>query len=204
MLFENNIMFIIICAAVGYLLGSISFSLVIGKFFANKDVRKYGSGNAGTTNTLRVLGKKAAALVLLGDILKCLVAVLIGGALLPEYGNWIAGVFCIIGHVYPVYFGFKGGKGVATGIAMMVFVCPPAGGLSLLVFAIIFAITRIVSVSSLSAFLVFPIFIWLFTKSAALVVVAILIFLFVLYLHRANIKRLIAGEEKKISFKSSK
>lgn len=200
----ENILPIAATIIIGYLLGSISFSLVIGKVFEHKDVREYGSGNAGTTNALRVLGKKAALFVLIGDILKCLVSVLIGGWLIPVYGLWIGGICCMIGHVFPVFFKFKGGKGVATGISMMVFVCPPAGFSALGVFAVIFAITRIVSISSLSAFLVFPFFIWLFTKELVLVLIAAAMFVFVLILHRANVGRLIRGEEKKISFKSSK
>jgi len=194
----------VLTIVIGYLFGSISFSLVIGKIFEHKDVREYGSGNAGTTNALRVLGKKAAFFVLLGDILKCLVSVLIGGWLLPGIGAWIGGLCCMVGHVFPVFFKFRGGKAVAAGIAMMVFVCPPAGFSALAVLAVIFAITRIVSVSSLSAFLVFPLFIWLFTKEPLYVIIAAVMFVFVLILHRANIGRLIRGEEKKISFKSSK
>ncbi|MBR2742607.1 MAG: glycerol-3-phosphate 1-O-acyltransferase PlsY [Clostridia bacterium] len=195
---------IVLTIIIGYLLGSISFSLVIGKVFGHKDVREYGSGNAGTTNTLRVLGKKAALAVLVGDILKCLAAVLIGGLLVPVYGGWIGGIACMVGHVFPVFFGFKGGKAVATGIAVMAFACPAAGFPAVGVFFLVFAITRIVSVSSLSAFLAFPFFVWLFTGEPVFIIAAAAMFVFVLILHRENIKRLIHGEEKKISFKSSK
>ncbi|MBQ3378649.1 MAG: glycerol-3-phosphate 1-O-acyltransferase PlsY [Clostridia bacterium] len=195
---------IVLTIVIGYLLGSISFSLVIGKFVANKDVRDYGSGNAGTTNTLRVLGKKAALAVLVGDILKCLAAVLLGGLLVPVYGPWIGGIACMVGHVFPVFFKFRGGKAVATGVAVMAFACPIAGFPAVGVFFLIFAITRIVSVSSLSAFLAFPFFVWFFTKEPIFTVIAAAMFVFVLILHRENVKRLIRGEEKKISFKSSK
>ncbi|MBQ1334451.1 MAG: glycerol-3-phosphate 1-O-acyltransferase PlsY [Clostridia bacterium] len=195
---------VVITIIIGYLLGSISFSLVIGKLVAHKDVRQYGSGNAGTTNVLRVLGKKAALAVLVGDILKCLAAVIIGGLFIPVYGGWIGGIACMVGHVFPVFFKFKGGKAVATGFAVMAFACPMAGFPAVGVFFVVFAITRIVSVSSLAAFLSFPFFVWLFVGEPVLILVAAAMFVFVLILHRENIKRLIRGEEKKISFKSLK
>ena len=201
---QQEILYAIVVALIGYVLGSLSFSTILGKVFENTDIRDHGSGNAGATNTLRVLGKKTAAAVLLGDILKCLAAVLIGNMFVPVYGGWIAGICCMLGHVYPVFFGFKGGKGVATGIALMVFVQPFAGLSALLLFVIILIICKIVSVSSLCAFLVFPITVWLFTKEPLFVIIACAMFLFVAFLHRENIKRLFKGEEKKISFKSVK
>ncbi len=204
MFMTNNIISLVLAVVAGYLLGSINFSIIVGKVFNHTDIRESGSGNAGTTNTLRVLGKKAAVIVLLGDILKCIAAVLIGSALVPDYGSWIGGLSAMVGHVYPVFFKFKGGKAVATGMAMMVLVCPPAGLSALGVFIIVMLIKRIVSLSSLAAFLTFPLFVWIFTKETALVWVAAAMFAFVAYLHRANIGRIIRGEEKSISFKSSK
>lgn len=195
---------IVATVVIGYLLGSISFSLVIGKVFEQIDVREHGSGNAGTTNALRVMGKKAAVAVLAGDILKCLVAVVAGKMLMPEFGMWIGGLACMLGHVFPVFFGFKGGKGVATGISMMVFVNPKAGFCALGVFLVVLLICRIVSVSSLSAFLTYPIFIFLFTGNLIYTLIATAMFIFVFFLHRQNIGRLLRGEEKKISFKSKK
>ena len=201
MLYES-ILPMVFTAIIGYLMGSISFSIIVGKLFEKVDVREHGSGNAGTTNTLRVLGKKAAIIVLLGDILKCLIAVVVGYFLFSETGMWIGGVACMIGHVYPVFFGFKGGKGVATGIAMMTFSCFFAGISSFIIFLIVLFFSRIVSLSSLSAFLVFPIFVYIFTKNMIFVFIAIAMCAFVFYLHRENIKRILSGNEKKISFKN--
>jgi glycerol-3-phosphate acyltransferase PlsY len=112
----------ILLTIISYFIGNISFAYILGKIFAKKDVREYGSGNAGATNAFRTFGKKVGALVFLGDVLKGVAAVLLGRYLGGQTGAYIAGAFVIIGHNWPVLLSFKGGKGVATTIGVMLFV----------------------------------------------------------------------------------
>lgn len=189
---------------IAYFLGNINPAILIGRLHG-VDIKKEGSGNAGTTNVLRVLGKKAAAETLLVDIGKGVVAVLIGklvgGMVMSDpgmLGAWCAvAVFC--GHIWPAVFGFKGGKGIATGFGSIVTACPPLGGLILAVAILGMVLTQRVSVGSVAA-------------AAALIVAGFLIApnygiffaimgLIAIWKHRANIGRLIRGEEPKISFK---
>jgi glycerol-3-phosphate acyltransferase PlsY len=219
-------------AAIAYLLGSISFSIIFTKVFKNhEDIRTYGSGNAGATNVLRSVGKGAAALTFVFDFLKCALSVIIGkmifgyfagmfGAplIIMQYGAYIAGCACLLGHVFPVYFGFRGGKGVVTSAAMMALIDWRVFVLVLLTFIIAFACKKIVSLGSLLGALVYPIATFLITfffdykmqffsmvEGATLTyvitstVLSLLISATVAFLHRGNIKRLLAGEEKKLS-----
>ena len=197
----------IIVAVIAYLLGSISFSVIISKKVAGFDVREKGSGNAGTTNVLRSVGKGAAAITLVCDILKGVVAVLIAffaGKIVHGLDNslliQLAGLFVILGHTFPVFFKFKGGKGIATSLGVLL-IC--------LVFALILmALTRMVSVGSIAAAILFPVLV-LFINQNYLVeannwsylVFSIILSALVIFNHRANIKRLLSGEENKISFK---
>ena len=227
----------IVVAVVAYLLGSLSFSIILTRIFKNHaDIRSYGSGNAGATNVLRSVGKKAAALTFLLDFLKCVVAVLVGklvfgyfagvyGApdVVIQYGAFIAGFACLLGHVFPIYFGFRGGKGVVTSAAMMALIDWRVFLIVLLVFIITFAAQKIVSLGSVLGAAVYPVATFLVTfffdyrmqflsmvSDATLsyviasTVFALLIGLTVIILHRANIKRLLAGEEKRISFSGPK
>ena len=202
----------IIVAILAYCLGSISFSVLISKKLAGFDVREKGSKNAGSTNVLRTVGKKAAALTLICDILKGVVAVLIAVLL----GNIIEGtdkallvqiaaLFAVIGHTFPVFFKFKGGKGVATALGVL-FVLNWQIALICLVFALLLmAITKMVSVGSLAAAILFPVLtIFIHDNYIAegnYLVFGILMAAFVIYNHRTNIKRLATGTENKISFK---
>lgn len=221
-------------AVIGYLLGSISFAILLTRLFAGKaDVRNFGSGNAGATNVLRVAGKKASALTFVLDFLKCGASVLIGycilyyvcskHAIMPEMaklGMYAAGFMCIIGHMFPLYFGFRGGKGVVTTAAMMLILDWRVFLICFAVFCILFAWKKTVSLSSivgcgLYPFVTFAVTYFLDCKDSPLhmggtlpfgfvivaTVVAGLIGLTVIVKHRANIKRIIAGEEKPISFK---
>ena len=174
-----NILLII----VAYLLGSIPSAVWIGKHFYGIDVREHGSHNAGATNTLRVLGKKAALAVFAIDILKGFVAVM------PA----------VIGHIFPVFAGFRGGKGVATLAGAVAGVYPPAVGLCLLVFIIVLMLTHYVSLSSMTAGIAFPIFIiFLFgERSTSLVIFSCVIAVLLLITHRKNIGRLIHHTESK-------
>ena len=204
----------IIVAILAYCLGSISFSVLISKKLAGFDVREKGSKNAGSTNVLRTVGKKAAALTLICDILKGVVAVLIAlllgnivegtdKALLVQ----IAALFAVVvlGHTFPVFFKFKGGKGVATALGVL-FVINWQIALICLVFALLLmVITKMVSVGSLAAAILFPVLtIFIhdnYIAEGSYLVFGILMAAFVIYNHRTNIKRLATGTENKISFK---
>ncbi len=201
-----------IVAIIAYCLGSISFSVLISKKMAGFDVREKGSKNAGSTNVLRTVGKKAAIITLICDILKGVVAVLIAvllgnlvegtdKALLAQ----IAGLCAVIGHTFPVFFKFKGGKGVATALGVL-FVVNWQIALICLVFALLLmVITKMVSVGSLAAALLFPvltIFIHdYYITEGSYLVFGILMAALVIYNHRSNIKRLATGTENKISLK---
>lgn len=198
---------IVLAATIGYLLGSINSSLIIGKLFYKKDIRKYGSGNAGTTNTLRTFGKRAAAAVLAGDLLKGILAVLIGygvagSTTTGEYtGGYLAGLFSIIGHNWPVYFGFKGGKGVLTSFAVVLMFSPVAALLCLAGFIVIVAITKYVSLGSMVCAALFPLMAFMMGEPMMMIWVGAILALLIIMRHGANIRRLINGNEKKLSFK---
>lgn len=208
----------ILIGIIAYLIGSINFSILISKKTAGFDIREKGSGNAGTTNMLRTLGKGAAAITLILDILKGVIAVWISiffGFVL--YKIWsinidnsilvqISGICVIIGHTYPIYFGFKGGKGVATALGILL-VTNWHIGLICLVFALVLiAITKMVSVGALGAAILFPV-LTLFTYETYFIepgnylLFSIFIAIIVCFNHRTNIKRLMNGTENKISFK---
>lgn len=197
---------------IAYLLGSIPTSVWVGKVFFNKDVRGYGSGNAGATNTVRVLGYGAGIPVLLFDIFKAWLPVYasmywfqwnVSGDRLV-YFNIIIGFAAVMGHIYPVFSGFRGGKGVATlaGTALALF--PLAFLSSLLTFIVVIALTRYVSLGSMAAAFVFPIFlVFVFDHhSTPLVVLGIIASVFLVFTHRKNIKKLINGTENKFGVKS--
>ena len=203
---------VVILAA--YLLGSISFSVIISKKMAGFDVREKGSGNAGSTNVLRSVGKKAAAITLACDTLKGVVAILIAyivGLIVGENVDralliQLAGFFVILGHTFPIFFGFKGGKGIATALGVLL-VTNWSIGLVCLVFALVLmALTRIVSLGSIAAAVLFPILVLFFGHNSYIVqggyfIYSIILATLVLFNHRSNIKRLIEGKENKLSFK---
>ncbi|MCX7773748.1 MAG: glycerol-3-phosphate 1-O-acyltransferase PlsY [Clostridia bacterium] len=198
---------IILSAVIGYLLGSINTSLVVGKLFYRTDVRDHGSGNAGATNTLRTLGKGAAIAVVVGDLLKGIIACLIGrylaGELMPGVyaGEYLAGMFAVLGHNWPIYFGFKGGKGVMTSFAVVLMFSPLAALLCLAGFVIIVAITKYVSLGSIVCAVLFPIIALVLGEPLMLVLVGAFLALLIVVRHMANIQRLLNGTEKKLSFK---
>jgi glycerol-3-phosphate acyltransferase PlsY len=200
---------VFISALAGYLLGSINTSLVVGKLFYNTDVREHGSGNAGATNTLRTLGKSAAVLVILGDLLKGIAACLVGRFLTRDLdtgngqylGEYLAGFSAVLGHNWPVYFGFKGGKGVMTSFAVIVMFSPGIALACLGFFIVIVAFTRYVSLGSMICAALFPVMAYFMGKHWSLVTVGTLMAILIIVRHRANIQRLLAGNEKKLSFK---
>ena len=182
---------------IAYLLGSISPSIIQGRL-AGVDIKKEGSGNAGTTNTLRVLGKKAALITLIVDIGKAVLAVFLGSTQ-GDLCSYICAVAVFAGHIWPVYFGFKGGKGVATAFGAILMVNWKLALIALAIAAVLTIVTKRMSVGSIFAALGMAVLSVFMEKGfwpyAALIAVIIII------KHRANIKRLIHGEEPPISFK---
>ena len=221
-------------ALAGYLLGSVNSSIILTWFFKNReDIRDFGSGNAGMTNVLRTVGKGPAALTFVGDFLKCVAALLLSQAfvlwLVPGAGElydaarYVAGVACVLGHIFPVYYGFRGGKGVVTSAAMIALTDWRVFLLVLLAFGVTFAAKRIVSLASIVCAALYPVFTFLFLflvefsgspleshgdHSLGYVLFATAASLFigltVLLKHRANIGRLLRGEEKPIAFGKGK
>ena len=201
---------IIVCAAIAYLLGSLNFAIIISKRTYSEDIRSFGSKNAGMTNMMRTYGKKAAALTLLGDALKAVVACLVGYALLGQLGAYIAGCACILGHVFPIFYKFHGGKGVVTA-AITVLMCNPY--VFLILFALfvgIVAISKYISLGSVMCMIIYPFILnaidkWLLQRPASpYVLFALFMSLLIILKHVGNIKRLISGTESKFSFKKSK
>ena len=181
-----------------YLLGSLSFGLLIARVYGGSDLRHSGSGNIGATNVARTLGKTAGILTLLGDGAKGLVAVLLAQAwgqasVLPA----VAACAAVLGHMFPIYHGFRGGKGVATalGVLLPMLPWPLLGGL--LVWLVVVAIWRYVSVGSILAALAVPLLAALWAYERSLVLAAVLIALLVLYKHQENVQRLLQGNEAK-------
>lgn len=201
---------LIIVAIIGYLLGSANTSIIVGRFYGI-DVRKHGSGNAGATNTLRTLGKKAAILVGLGDVLKGVISCLIGLYIVGEVkgignlGLMLGGISAIVGHNWPVYFGFKGGKGIFTSFAVVLMMDWRIGLLLFGVFLIAVALTRYISLGSILASGLFPLVsaIPVFKKSYIFVAFALGVGLLAIVRHRSNIVRIVKGTESKFGAKKS-
>lgn len=198
-----------IVAAVSYLLGSVNCAIVVSWLYAGEDIRKHGSGNAGMTNMLRTYGKGPAALTALGDFLKAVVAVLIGriafglaGLTVPLDPGYLAALFVLLGHLFPIYFGFKGGKGVMTSLGAILMVNP----LAFLALAVLFVplvfFTRIVSIGSVLGAAAFPFITWAVRwlqgrEPLYDTVCAVVISVIVLVMHKENIVRLVKGQERR-------
>lgn len=204
----------IIMAIIAYAIGSINFSVIISKKIAGFDVREKGSGNAGATNMLRSVGKKAAILTLLGDALKGVVAILFAvlvgviaknsdKALLVQ----IAGILVVIGHTFPIFFEFKGGKGVATALGVLLMTNWKIGLICLVFALVLMILTRMVSMGSVGAAILFPVltlFIntnYTVPEGSSYFIYSIILALIVAFNHRSNIQRILSGTENKISFK---
>ncbi len=191
-----------------YLLGSLPSAVWIGKLFYGVDVREFGSGNAGATNTFRVLGKKAGIPVLILDILKGWVAVNITFYLLDDapgsepYVNMqiVLGIAALFGHIFPVFAGFRGGKGIATLLGVMLAIQPAASAIAILVFLAVFVITGYVSLSSMTAGFSFPFIIMILFKTSvlpSLLIFSFFIAILILVTHQKNIERLIKRQESR-------
>ncbi len=218
--------YILIAAIIAYLIGSINTSIITTKIVAHKDIRTMGSGNAGFTNVLRSVGKGPAIVTFVGDFLKGVVSILIAYLLLigfdgekislvKQYAFYIAGLACVLGHMYPIFYGFKGGKGVVTTASVMLMTDWRTLVTALIVFAIIFLSTKVISKCALVNAAVYPIATFCFryfidykmNPSNSLVFVffstfiTLIIAVMVIYRHKDNIKRIINGTEKKITAK---
>lgn len=197
-----------------YLLGSVPTAVWVGKYFYGVDVRNEGSGNAGATNTIRVLGVKAGIPVILVDILKGFLAVWLMQFFVPS--NWgtdgttyykiAAGLLAVVGHTLPVFAGFRGGKGVATLLGMGITLFGVAVLFSVIIFIIVVSLTRYVSLGSMLAGIAFPLVVIFYfnERNPGLLALSIFAALFIVWTHRKNIGRLIKGNENKFSFKKSK
>ena len=206
---------VLVIAIISYLIGSINPSIILSKLLKKEDIRTQGSGNAGTTNTLRVLGKGPAALVLLIDVLKAVVAVLLGGWIgslgsystdvftqLHDYALIASAIAVILGHNFPIYYGFKGGKGVATSLGVLLVIEWKIGLICMLFAILLIALTRMVSLGSITAAILYPVLVFVigtaFNNNWLYLAFAVVLALLVLIRHRANIKRLLTGTENKI------
>ena len=202
------ILLMLLCIAVPYLLGSVNFALVISKVFYHDDIRKYGSGNAGMTNMLRTYGKGAAAATLLCDMLKSVVSVLFGSFLLgTAFGGYLAGMFCVIGHIFPIFFKFKGGKGVATVAAMILTLDPLCFLILAVIFLLLVAATRYVSLGSVICMMLYPIVTYKRATHGSIgfpVLFSFIVAALIIFMHRGNIERLRNHTENKISFSKKK
>lgn len=206
----------IISAIIAYLIGSISSSVIITKKLAGFDVREKGSGNAGSTNVLRTAGKKAALLTLICDILKGVIAVLVAfliGLVAKDISRAVlvqlAAIFVVIGHTFPIFFGFKGGKGVATSLGVLLIINWRIGLICLVFALLIMVLTRMVSLGSIGAAVLFPVLVIFMQKANYLVngsrfsyiVFGLCLAAIVIFNHRSNLVRIINGNENKLSFK---
>lgn len=212
---------VLICAVISYLMGSFNSAIIVVKIMKGEDIRNFGSGNAGLTNTLRCFGKLPALFTLLGDLLKGIAAVLIcrlicslmGIGIGPEndvyFIGYVAGLCAVIGHIFPVYYGFKGGKGVLVGVSVFLVIDPMVFGILILIFAIILAVSKYVSLSSIIASTCCPI-VTLLTRyylenetinlSVLYALMTLPICSIVILMHKSNIKRLKNGTENRFSF----
>lgn len=187
----------VIAAVVAYLLGSVSISVLLTKLFYHTDVRSQGSGNAGATNVARVFGMGAGVITLLGDAAKTVLAMLLGSWLGGQTGQAVAGIACLIGHCWPIYFHFRGGKGVSVGAAVGAMIDWRLFLVLVVVFFLVFALCRIVSVCSMSCAIALPIVSVLLGVDPPQMILAAITGILVLFMHRGNLLRLIRGTEPK-------
>ena len=185
--------------AAGYLLGSLSSAIITCRLLGLPDPRNQGSCNPGATNVLRIGGKKAAAITLIGDMLKGLIPVLVAKLLGADLSIQAAvAVAAFLGHLYPVFFGFQGGKGVATALGVLLGIHWPVGLLTIATWLVIAKVFKISSLAALLAILVTPLYIWLLIPNNSLIIAMLFMGTLLFWRHRTNIKGLLAGSEGKI------
>jgi len=197
-----DIVKVVLVGVVGYLLGSANSSLIVGKFYG-VDVREHGSGNAGATNTLRTLGKSAAIFTTLGDLLKTIISCIIGLIVAGDLGLMTAGMAAIIGHNWPVYFKFKGGKGILASAVVVIMMDWKLALILLAAFFIIVVLTRYISLGSVIATALFPIAAVISGKSSEFLFIAILLAELAIIRHCANLDRVFKGTESKFGQKKT-
>lgn len=209
---------ILLGTTISYIIGSIPTAYIFGRLLKGADIRKFGSGNVGATNAFRMLGKGPGITVLAIDILKGFSAVVLVGNIpvlktsfvTDEVMRIILGLSCICGHNWTIFLGFKGGKGVATTFGVLLGLATQISGLKLilalviLTWAVTFAVTRIVSISSFACGIALPIFAILFKQSAVMILLSVILSGLIVFRHRANLKRFLEGKEPRLNFKSKK
>ena len=209
---DNSAMFVLLFAlgvltsiVLPYLLGSINCGILISGVVYHDDIRKYGSGNAGSTNMLRTYGKKMAAMTFVGDFAKGILGVLIGRIMFGVMiGAYIGGLFCVLGHIFPCYYKFKGGKGVATSAGMILMTNWKVFLVVIAIFILLVYMTKYISFGSVMCYLLYPLLLSkmrLPTDPSMGIIIAAIIMCIGVFMHRANIKRIFEGTENKLSFK---
>lgn len=202
---------------VAYLLGSVNSAIIISKFLYRDDVRRHGSGNAGLTNMMRTYGKGAAGLTLLGDMLKTVLAIVFSGCMLGlhyssgvsvNYVGYVAGLFAVLGHVFPIYYKFKGGKGVLVTSTMALVLTPVPFAFLLVVFIGVVWLSKYISLGSVTVACMFPVIVHAYFKlvlsgapNGIITLSTIILAVFIVWCHRANLERISNRTEHKFSFK---
>jgi len=200
---SSEILRLVILFLAAYMIGNINPAIILGKL-KGIDIRKEGSGNAGMTNMLRTYGKLSAAGTLAGDALNAVISVLIGRLVWGAVGAYAAGLACVLGHVFPVFYRFKGGKGVVVSMVTILMTNWKVGLILLLFFVILVASTKFISLGSVMCALIYPLLLSRMNTNSQepqiVMVFAFAITVIIVVLHRSNIKRLIEGKENKLSF----
>ena len=202
-------LYLILTAIIGYCLGSLNGAIIAGQFVLHKDIRRFGSRNAGLTNYYRTFGTPGLVVLVLIDVLKTVIAVLIGGALLNkvearEVGMLFAGFCVILGHMFPAIFQFRGGKGVLCGVTMAFLVDWRVGLCCLLTFLILVLFTRYVSLGSVVGSALCPVYLWVFGHEKLSIILGALCALLIVIKHAENIVRLVSGTERRIDLGGSR
>lgn len=201
---------VLLCIASAYLIGSINPAIIFSKKVYHEDIRSFGSGNAGATNILRTYGKRMATLILSLDFLKAAIAVIIGSLILSiSVGGAISALFVVLGHMFPIFYKFKGGKGVACTAACILILSPISFVIILPIFILLVLFTKYISLASIMCAMLFPLLAFslkdvLWGSGGFITLSALAIGGFVVFMHRENIKRLLEGKESKVSFSKKK
>lgn len=198
-LFPLGIWSTLACIAIGYLFGNIQTAIIVSRAYYHDDVRNHGSGNAGSTNMVRVFGYGPGAITFAGDFTKAFLGVLLGQLVCGEIGGYIAGLFVVIGHCWPMFAGFRGGKGVASSYSIAIFTFPLGALAAIAIGGAILLINKKMSIMSLAAMLIFFIMTLIFRlENIPLILLAGLLTVVVFVRHTENIQRLVHGEEQRL------
>ena len=200
------VLLLLVCAITAYLLGSLNFAVIISKLFYHDDVRKYGSGNAGATNMVRTYGRGAGIATFICDGLKAVVAVYLATFLMGEGGAYTAALFAILGHIFPLYYKFRGGKGVVVAAISILCLNPLVFLILVVIFLLIVCTSKYISLGSVICAFFYPMILNAFTSDKGFIstVISVLLAVIVIFMHRENIKRLMSRTENKIGQKAKK